>query len=271
MPFNGSGLFSRVFNWVDDRDNDRDISASRMDQEMDGFATGLSTALLKDGTQAATALIPFAKGINVAASAPASPANGDMWLTSDGLMVRMNGISVCVLPIGSEMPWGNATPPTGWLMMYGQNVSRTTYAKLFSVYGTTYGAGDGSTTFALPDYRGRAPFGKDNMGGSAASRITSATSGVDGSTLGAVGGDQRLHQHSHGVTDPGHVHNTIMITSTSPGNPLSGYLTGSSGLWTSYQATFSATTGISIQNGGAGSSQNMPPAIIRNWIVFAGA
>jgi len=60
-----SGTFSRLFDWTDDRDNGIKIRADRFDQELDGFATGLSTALLKDGTQTATAKIPFAVGSSV--------------------------------------------------------------------------------------------------------------------------------------------------------------------------------------------------------------
>lgn len=93
-------------------------------------------------------------------------------------------------PAGVVLPFAGASAPTGWLLCFGQTVSRTTYAALFTALGTAYGAGDGSTTFALPDLRGRIPGGKDNMGGSAASRLTTAGSGVDGTTLGAAGGAQ---------------------------------------------------------------------------------
>jgi hypothetical protein len=65
MAYNSSGAFSRLFDWTDDRDNGIKIRADRFDQELDGFATGLSTALLKDGTQTATAKIPFAVGLSV--------------------------------------------------------------------------------------------------------------------------------------------------------------------------------------------------------------
>ena len=65
MAFNSSGTFSRLFDWTDDRDNGIKIRADRFDQELDGFATGLTTCILKDGTQAATAKIPFAVGLSV--------------------------------------------------------------------------------------------------------------------------------------------------------------------------------------------------------------
>jgi microcystin-dependent protein len=93
-------------------------------------------------------------------------------------------------PAGVVLPFAGSTAPTGWLLCFGQTVSRTTYAALFTALGTSYGAGDGSTTFALPDLRGRVAGGKDNMGGSAASRLTTAGGGVDGATLGASGGAQ---------------------------------------------------------------------------------
>lgn len=99
-------------------------------------------------------------------------------------------------PTGTVLPFAGSSAPTGWLLCFGQAVSRTTYADLFTVLSTTYGAGDGSTTFALPDLRGRIPGGKDNMGGTAASRLTSGGSGVDGATLGASGGAQ-----THTLTD----------------------------------------------------------------------
>ena len=59
-----------------------------------------------------------------------------------------------LLPVGMILAWPGTKAPSGWLNCDGSVVSRTTYADLFSVIGTTFGAGDGSTTFKLPDYRG---------------------------------------------------------------------------------------------------------------------
>lgn len=67
MAFNGSGIFNRVRDWTDDKANTVAVTASRMDEEDDGFATGLSLCILKDGQQTTTARIPFASGVSAAA------------------------------------------------------------------------------------------------------------------------------------------------------------------------------------------------------------
>jgi microcystin-dependent protein len=90
---------------------------------------------------------------------------------------------------GVVEPFAGTAAPAGSLLCYGQAVSRTDYVGLFTVIGTTYGTGDGSTTFNLPDLRGFVVAGKDNMGGSAAGRLSGGT------TLGAGLGAQT---HSHG-------------------------------------------------------------------------
>jgi hypothetical protein len=68
MAFNGSGVFVRLFNWATDKTNSVAVTASRMDSEMDGMATGLSTCITKDGQQTATARIPFSTGVSATGS-----------------------------------------------------------------------------------------------------------------------------------------------------------------------------------------------------------
>jgi hypothetical protein len=76
---------------------------------------------------------------------------------------------------GEVKPFAGAAVPAGYLLAFGQAISRTNYAGLFAVCGTTYGVGDGSTTFNLPDLRGRVIAGKGNMGGVDANRLTGGT------------------------------------------------------------------------------------------------
>lgn len=96
------------------------------------------------------------------------------------------------LPVGVILPFPGSTIPVGWITCHGQAVSRSAYAELFAVIGTQYGSGDGSTTFNLPDLRGRVIAGRDNMGGSAAGNLTSDFLGSNPSALGSVGGSQEL-------------------------------------------------------------------------------
>lgn len=99
-----------------------------------------------------------------------------------------------MLPAGLIMPYGGAGTPNGYLLCHGQAVSRTTYARLFSVISTTFGVGDGSTTFNVPDMRGRVPLGQDDMGGSSADRVTDAQAD---SIAGAGGAEKKDVSHTH--------------------------------------------------------------------------
>lgn len=95
------------------------------------------------------------------------------------------------LPVGCVFPYSGSTAPTGWLLCNGQEVSRTIESQLFAVLGTTYGSGNGTTTFNLPDLRGRIVIGKDTST-SSADRVTTAGSSLDSKVLGATGGNQTL-------------------------------------------------------------------------------
>lgn len=113
------------------------------------------------------------------------------------------------IPIATVLNYAGSVAPARWLLMHGQAISRSTYSALFGVIGTTYGSGDGSTTFNIPDGSGRVIAGADNMSGSAEGNITSGGSGINGSALGAIGGLQNhtnttgemaAHSHTQGGT-----------------------------------------------------------------------
>jgi microcystin-dependent protein len=92
------------------------------------------------------------------------------------------------LPTGAILDYGGSSAPTGYVMADGSAISRATYADLFAVFGTTYGAGDGSTTFNVPNLRDRVSVGKNSSGTFA--------------TLGATGGAETaaLPNHVHPVS-----------------------------------------------------------------------
>lgn len=177
------------------------------------------------------------------------------------------------------------TVPAGWLLAYGQAVSRSTYATLFSVIGTTYGAGDLSTTFNLPDLRGRMMIGQDDMGGSPAGRVTAGVSGVAGATLGASGGDQRAQRDtitstststSEATASP---HSHAFSLQTDGGGAADGQATSIAGADSGDGNTRNATVSVSVTTTTTttsassleGVSQNMPPVMVMNSIIYAGA
>jgi microcystin-dependent protein len=93
------------------------------------------------------------------------------------------------IPIGGGIDyWGTTVPSTNFAFPYGQAISRIDYPICFARLGTTYGSGDGTTTFNLPDKRGYVSAAYDGMGGSAANRLTTATMSTGG--LGGTGGAQ---------------------------------------------------------------------------------
>ncbi len=165
------------------------------------------------------------------------------------------------LPIGFIGDWGgDSTAPTFWLLCYGQAISRTTYAALFAAISTTHGAGDGSTTFNLPDCRDRVRAGYGSMGGSAASRLTNQSGGVEGDTIGAAGGAEthvltvaQLAAHTHTSNDAS--------SKTTDAGTDNGVITD---VWRFTTSTATSSTGSDSPH------NNVQPTIIMPTIIFAG-
>lgn len=138
-----------------------------------------------------------------------------------GLKDLLRDVRESLVPVGTLLLSASAAAPDGYLLCEGQAVSRTTYAALFSAIGTTYGVGDGSTTFNVPDPRGRVPVGLgthadvnalgDNDGeATVANRRPKHTHSVSGNTgtvsaeigaaAGAFGVGINTHTHSVNLT-----------------------------------------------------------------------
>lgn len=177
-------------------------------------------------------------------------------------------------PLGVVLDFAGSTAPDTWLLCSGQAVSRTTYSALFAVIGTAYGAGDGSATFNLPDFRGRVSAGKDDMGGTDAQRLSTYPTAK---TIGGVLGSQthiltvaEMPSHDHGgATGSGGAFSQTITD-------LVRNLFGNFSFLGSGQAGFSSvqvngpahTHGISAQGGGT-AHPNAQPTIILNKIIKA--
>lgn len=179
---------------------------------------------------------------------------------------KLNSAAVSVLmPTGSILPYAGSSAPTGYLLCDGSAQDRqvnSVNTALFTVLGTTYGVGDGSTTFNIPDLRGRVIAGQDDMGGSSANRLTNPAStinGINGDGLGNVGGSET---HLNTAAQSGlrsHTHNISVST-----------LTGSGGPDPRISSVSSPSGGPNLGSGGTDASSahnNVQPTIILNYII----
>lgn len=188
-------------------------------------------------------------GVQEQLNGKANTSHGHAIADTTGLQTAL----AAAAPAGSLMAFAGDTAPDGWLLCYGQAVSRTTYAALFAVIGTTYGAGVGSTTFNLPDLRGRVIAGLDNMGGAASAfRIGGMTDG-----LGQTGGSA-VHRLTENEI-PSHRHDAGDIDSYLLVNQGGAYeMTGSTG---------APRTHYTGYTGGGATHNNMQPTMLLNWII----
>jgi microcystin-dependent protein len=172
---------------------------------MNDVATALSSCITKTGLTLPTSNLPMN---NFKHTGVANATNPDEYATYSQL--------TAAVPSGSIVDWPSSSVPTGWLLCDGSAVSRAGYAALFAVIGTLYGAGDGSTTFNVPNCQGRFTLGKAAAG--------------TGSTLAGTGGSL---DHTH--TLPAHHH------AMGTGADLNITTSGSVG-------SNSSTTGVSINS-----------------------
>jgi microcystin-dependent protein len=144
-------------------------------------------------------------------------------------------------PTGMLMAFASASLPTGWLVCDGTAVSRTIYAALYAIIGTTWGAGDGVSTFNVPNLQNRFLVGAGNFGFATLGGATNFTLSI-----------AQLPSHTHTITDPGHTHTDFAASSTNTAGAAAGAVT-TGGM------TGSNTTGITINNTGSGSPVNFVP------------
>jgi microcystin-dependent protein len=256
-----------------------------------------------DLTTDVTGVLPIANGGtgqsttsgSINAILPTQTGNNGNYLSTNGTAASWQ--SAPGNPTGAIIQFAGSNPPTGYLLCNGAAVDRTTYATLFAVIGTTYGAGDGSTTFNLPNLQGRVPVGKsteaefDVLGETGGEKAHTITAAQMPSHTHTFTGDSHNHSftggsHSHSISDPGHKHN-IKVAESGNGSYIDTDDTNSdSPTHTSSTSIASATTGISINANtvsgtntattatgsnsytGSGSSMNViQPYLVINYII----
>jgi len=289
-----------------------------VNSDFSDLATAMTASLARDGQGGMTAVLPLANlgftyfndpntGMRrTAADTQAISAGGvdTVSITATGVAITgtlaVSGALTVggapLLPVGlGPLPWSGLTAPTKWLLCYGQTLLRADYPDLWTFIAaeiaggnTLYTNGNGSTTFTMPDLRGRVAAGKDNMGGSAASRLTSTTMTPDGNTLGATGGTQThtltLGQLPTGITaigaatlvgKPGSNIPTVANgagadTSFSPSGSGT-HIPTTSGGWSFDNNTLSGSVSVTSNNTSGTAHLNVQPAIVTNMIIYAGA
>lgn len=240
------------------------------------FAAGIFS--IKDDSDNTKVLKFSASGISTGTTRTlaAPDADGTIALTSN----------TGLLPAGCVIPYAGSSAPSGYLLCNGQAVSRTTYADLFAAIGTTFGTGDGSTTFNVPDLRGRVPAGDDTMAASAAGRLTSTTI-TGGATRGNSGGAQT---ESAGVSVSGTVVvggstagslsvtlsnvNTTTMIGDSANVGGGGTNVPSTNHWHQISGTFFTSGALSVSASGGNSMSgatstvtNVQPTLVLNYII----
>ena len=213
----------------------RTISSAAVNSDFSDIATAMTASIASDGQTTISGQLKFPSG---SAAAPSHTFGVDLttgmyYAGSKQIGFSAGGVAQVIVdgnntgtgasgallyyangailnPVGMVVDFAGGIAPAGWLLCGGQSVSTMSYPELFQAIQYTYG-GSG-TSFSLPDARGRASFGKDNMGGTPAGRI-SAGLNFDGTVLRAAGGNQAsgaLLNHTHGFTggwfDTGHAH-----------------------------------------------------------------
>ena len=199
--------------------------------------------------------------------------------TIAGDAVRYEQVQPLALPSGMLFDYAGGAAPTGFLLCDGSAVSRATYATLFAAIGTTWGAGDGSTTFNVPDIRGRATIGAGTGTGLSARAVGTQNIGEETHVLTTA--ELAAHNHTitdsghvHSINDPGHFHSTLLaVTGGVTANTLAANrgdgnnnngTSNTQTVFTGINATNSGVANVTSANNGSGTAHNnmQPSAVV---------
>jgi len=273
------------------------ILASQHNPPLEDIAAALTARLSRDGSA------PMTAGLRAVPGSAALPGVTFSTDTSTGVYKTTNGVGISVAGaqvaeftaagmasgvrmLGELVYWTRVTCPALFVFPAGQTLSRTTYAALWAqaqieiaAGSTFFNNGNGSTTFGIGDMRGRVAAALDNLGGSAASRLTATYFGTAATVLGAVGGLEshtlagtEIPAHLHPITDQSHTHTLPLQNGIAGTVGPQGSAAG--GLGNASVGPSAAFTGIVTTNnntGGGGAHKNVQPTMALGVIMFAGA
>src|SRR5574343_1191335 len=241
MPRDSQGLYTLPLPAV--RSGDL-IESAWANTTLDDVANALTGSLPRDGTAAMTGPLTLS-AVPITAARQATTKE-----YVDSFMALGSGLAV-----GAVIAYSGATAPIGYLLCNGQAVSRTTYADLFTAIGTTYGAGNGSTTFNVPNLVGQFIRGREagrQLGSAQASMVEPHNHGLidpgHGHFVNDAGHSHTQLSHTHAVTDPGHGHQMTDKVGSTSGN-TSGLMVADSTATetpTSRVLTVNNTTGVTV-------------------------
>lgn len=262
MPRDGSGVYSLPAGLT--AVAGETIQPEQINSPLGDIASELTASLPRNGVAGMTGDLNMGTKKIVSLANGAADADAVNKLQMETYVTAQISGASFATPVGLMSEYAGSTAPTGWLLCQGQAVSRVTEAALFAVIGTTYGAGDGSTTFNVPDMRGVFPRGVD------------ASRGLDsGRALGSYQADQiASHGHTGSASSSGsfasHSHGGVLrdggYYANGGGSNVGNIPLYSPGNTDATSGSISVSTSITINNGGSG-SDTRPKNLAVNYII----
>lgn len=291
MPRDSSGVFTLVDGY--EAVTGETIQPSQHNPPLEDIASALTGSLPRNGSAPMLAPVKLPDG---SAAAPTLTFNAEtgsgFFRVSNGVIgLAIGGVLVTQFTVGGvagasvlgqPVPLLDDVLPPLCVWADGRNISRSTYSALFARWGSKFGAGDGSTTFGVPDMRGAGFLGRDNIGGTDAGRLAGvpAVSGnrlVTGSVLGEVlhaltGGE--TGPHFHGFSQAPNFNDVYTIASSqstwnlAPGATAIAIVSALTTTTTPNSVTINGNT----TSAGSGTAHNnVQRSFVGNWAIFAGA